>query len=81
MEHIPSDDVGVVIDNILSSADTVFFQISTVSDIMGKMFGHDLHLTVRPHQWWQEVLSEYGEVTLSEDHGVASIFIVKRVKT
>ena len=78
MEHIPTDDVGVVLENILAAADKVFFQISTISDIFGAIIGCDLHLTVKPHSWWAEVLSEFGDVSWEQDLGNASLFIVNR---
>ena len=77
MEHIPTKDVGKVIDNIMKSADKVFFQISTVDDHFGKMIGHPLHLTVKPHDWWIGRFEIRGlKVEFDEDHGNASLFYV-----
>lgn len=52
MEHIPSQDVNKVLNNILMAAQHCFFQISTVDDVLGGLVGHPLHLTVRPYEWW-----------------------------
>ena len=35
LEHIPTEDVDKVLDNCLASCKHVFFQISTVDDVMG----------------------------------------------
>lgn len=78
MEHIPPEDVDAVIDNITAAAYNVFFQISTVPDVMGAMIGQDLHLTVKPHGWWLETLSRFGTVTWHQDAGEASMFVVRK---
>lgn len=62
MEHIPTDDVPFVLKNILSSAQHVFFGISTVQDQMGVLIGETLHLTVQPLSWWLQKLAEAGAV-------------------
>lgn len=55
MEHIPTEKVGRVIQNILLAAQHVFFSISTVDDSCGKIIGEPLHLTVQPFEWWEEL--------------------------
>lgn len=77
MEHIPTHNVGLVLSNIMRAAKVVFFQISTVPDNMGALIGHDLHLTVKPHAWWLDVLSRY-KVRWHEAGEIASLFIVER---
>jgi hypothetical protein len=63
MEHIQPERVDVVLRNILSSAQHVYFQISTVPDHFGpKIFGEPLHLTVKPLEWWLARLEEIGAV-------------------
>lgn len=78
MEHIPPDDVQSVLRNVCDAADTVFFQISTVPDVCGELIGHPLHLTVQPHAWWREQLSQFGEVTFERDLGQSSLFLVRQ---
>lgn len=78
MEHIPPGDVLRVVENIMAAADSVFFQISTVPDVMGALIGQDLHLTVMPHAWWKETLSRFGSVTWEQDAGDASLFVVRK---
>ena len=79
MEHIEPENVDTVVGNIMQSADSVFFQISTVPDVMGAMIGQELHLTVRPHVWWSELLGKFGTVCWEQDSGDASMFVVKKV--
>jgi SAM-dependent methyltransferase len=60
LEHIPTEDVDKVLDNCLASCKHVFFQISTVDDVMGGMIGHPLHLTVKPYEWWLKKFTNRG---------------------
>jgi SAM-dependent methyltransferase len=76
MEHIPTDQVHLVIANILAASDRCWFQISTVLDQMGSLIGQRLHLTVRDHDWWRDTLSIFGEVTFEEEHETLSRFYV-----
>jgi hypothetical protein len=78
MEHIPTDDVGKVLTNILASAETVFFQISTVPDNMGALIGRPLHLTVRDHLWWRNWMEEVGTIEWERKDDLASLFLVKK---
>ena len=52
MEHIPEKDVDAVLNNCLLACRHVFFNISTVPDVSGKLVGHPLHLSVHPYEWW-----------------------------
>lgn len=79
MEHIPSEDVLKVIQNIMEAAETVFFQISTVADVFGQVINQPLHLSVFDHIKWMTTFLEHGYDVLEDiDGGNASIFIVKR---
>lgn len=79
MEHIPTDQVRDVINNIMACAETVFFQISTVPDIMGAHINQVLHLTVNNHEQWEALFKELGyEAVLSFDKGDASQFVLSR---
>lgn len=60
MEHIPLKDVDTVLKNIMNSAKTCFFQISTVQDVYGDVIGQRLHHTVRPFEWWKYKFHELG---------------------
>jgi hypothetical protein len=79
MEHIPTEDVEAVIANIMASAETVFFQISTVPDSFGVVIGQPLHLTVKPHDWWLGLFTYLGfSVSWSECADTYSRFLVRR---
>lgn len=77
MEHIPPDDVDRVLQNILLSAQHVFFQISCVDDVCGALIGAPLHLSVHPHDWWLKRLQALECVVhWSEDCGSHCMFYV-----
>jgi SAM-dependent methyltransferase len=79
MEHIPPDDVRLVIKNIMDAAKTVFFQISTTEDHYGQLIENHLHLTVREGAWWKAVAEELGySVSWSHEHECAVFLIVHR---
>lgn len=80
MEHIPSEDVNTVIKNIMKAcAKGVFFQISTVPDVGGKLIGQQLHLSVRPHGWWRSKFERMGYfVSWQEMRPEASCFFLKK---
>lgn len=81
MEHIPPEKVDAVILNIMESSPEVFFQISTVPDIMGSIIGQTLHLTVRPHEWWRKKFEDLGfSVKWEEKTDIASLFFIQPVK-
>lgn len=60
MEHIPPDQVDLVLTNILQAARHVFFQISCVDDSCGKLIGHALHLSVHEPAWWKKKFEDLG---------------------
>ncbi len=77
MEHLPPDQVEPVILNIMASASKVFFQIATVPDNFGAVIGHQLHLTVRPHEWWADQLSRSCAVAWDSRLEGRSQFVVE----
>jgi hypothetical protein len=77
MEHIPTEKVETVIENIMGSAKSVFFQISTVQDVFGDMIHQRLHNTVKNHLWWTEQFRALGfEIQWQEERDNASCFLV-----
>jgi hypothetical protein len=79
MEHIPTGDVDAVVHNIMASAETVFFQISTVNDKMGSLIGQHLHLTVKPHLWWHRLFWMLGyQIAWEQEQDICSSFLVKK---
>lgn len=80
MEHIPTKDVQTVIDNIMASAETTYFQISTIPDNFGAVIAQQLHLTIQPHEWWRDRFAAYSIAW--EEHGdICSSFLIKREKS
>jgi SAM-dependent methyltransferase len=60
MEHLPPNEVDLVLSNILQSANHVFFQISCQDDVCGAQVGEELHLTVKPYEWWVKKFREHN---------------------
>jgi len=78
MEHIPTEYTMLVIDRIISSCRTSWFQIALVPDSFGVMIGQPLHLTVRPFSWWLEHLRGAGKVTDARDLCEQALFVVEK---
>ena len=77
MEHIPEDKVDIVLNNILRSANEVFFQISCIQDGCGRLIGEVLHLTVKSYEWWMEKFREHkATIHWSHNSGGEAIFYV-----
>ena len=77
MEHIPTNDVSTVIFNIMNSADKVFFQISTIDDVMGAAINEPLHLTVKPYEWWRSKFISSGyHIEWADEQESAVLFYV-----
>lgn len=62
MEHIPPEQVDLVLKNILRSANHVFFQISLEDDLMGARIGEPLHLTVESFDWWKKKFAQHQAI-------------------
>lgn len=67
MEHIPTDRVHEVLQNIRRSVRVAcFFQIAMFPDHFGPaLIGESLHLTVQPPEWWFEQFRLSGWLTLT----------------
>lgn len=77
MEHIPPESVEIVIKNITAAAETVFFQISTIPDSCGDLIGEQLHLTVRPHEWWADLFLSLGlRIAWQQKEATVAMFVV-----
>jgi SAM-dependent methyltransferase len=75
MEHIPPEDVGRVLANIMAAVPRCFFQIATVPDAFGAAIGQALHLTVQDHDWWA---AKFRNVLWSDRTPMHSTFYVSR---
>lgn len=77
MEHIPPDDVDTVLTNIMTSAETVFFQICTIDDDFGElMYDEPLHLTVIPGETWIGIFESLGYTVAWYDIGATECRLV-----
>jgi len=60
MEHIPTDDVDLVLENISEHISIgVMFGIARLPDLDGVSLGLELHLTIADRDWWDEKLLRY----------------------
>lgn len=78
LEHVPTADVPNVIRNIMASAESVLFQVSTVKDQFGAFVGSSLHQTVKPHSWWAMWFGNLCHIEWQEELPSASLFHVTR---
>jgi precorrin-6B methylase 2 len=78
LEHIRPDQVGQVVSNIMAAADKVFFSIGTAPDQCGALIQDELHLTVRPHEWWVEQLQQAGTIQWQQQNPIDSWFVLQR---
>lgn len=76
MEHIPTEDVGRVIGNIMAAVPSCFFEISTVQDDFGALIGTHLHNTVRNHDWWRSAIEDHGAIAWQQADKTRSAFLV-----
>ena len=75
LEHIPPEQVDVVLGIFLKAAQHVFFQISCEDDHCGEMIGQKLHLSVHDYTWWHSKLQELECVFhWSADYGTHCCF-------
>lgn len=80
MEHIAPEDVDDVIDNILSAAKKVYFQISLEHDVCGQLIGEDLHLTVHSMEWWTRKFRRHRAlIYYSDKRNENAIFYVTKL--
>ena len=58
LEHIPTEHVDAVLDNLAKlGVKGVFMQIALWADAWGDKIGETLHLTVQPPAWWMEKIT------------------------
>ena len=79
MEHIPTEQVDLVLSNILLASKSVFFEISTQHDGFGihPDIDDELHLTVENyHDWAQRLLDQHTFILRSSDKQNSVIFYV-----
>jgi SAM-dependent methyltransferase len=79
MEHLDPSQVRNSLMQMKSAVEFLYLRISTRPDVMGKLIGERLHLTVYPIEWWLDVLNELQfEILYSDEHKEeAATFFVK----
>jgi len=57
LEHVPEDEVGKVIHDLINYTDKVLF-VSISTKKAKKTFGNgeNVHVTIRPKEWWEDML-------------------------
>lgn len=78
MEHIPPEDTHKALGNMFASTPRVYFRIDTEADNCGALIGATLHMAVRSHDEWRDILSEFGAITHEEARAGHSIFYVEK---
>ena len=80
-EHIPEEDIDKVLDNILKSSKSVFFQISNFPETWGDhpAVQEELHMNVQDYYYWLAKFAEHqGVVRRSNRLYGLSIYLVSR---
>ena len=66
LEHIPTERVDKVLDNLAAMTGYgAFMQIALFADGFGQRIGQTLHLTVKPADWWLEQINARWEIKSS----------------
>ena len=79
MEHIPTEAVDAVLENIRLVAPETYLSIAFQDDSCGALIDEPLHLTVRPYEWWLKELRKLGDVVDARDLLQQGVFHVRFV--
>lgn len=77
MEHLPTERVAEALANMARHAGKTYFQIANFHCHEGDKIGEHLHLTVKPYQWWKDLLNQYFEVLWCEAAAKHHVFVCK----
>jgi hypothetical protein len=77
LEHIPGAEAAI--DTMLDCTPNLFLRVDTEEDDFGEMIGHDLHVTLKPHEEWRAILSRRAEIVWEQQDGRISSFYVRRL--
>ena len=82
MEHLPTQFVGLALDNMLRfCSQGLFLSINLYDDVAGpRALGKSLHQTVRPFTWWRDTLRELGRVVEARDTHLCGLYLVEPVR-
>ena len=59
LEHIPPEEVDVVVERICACCDELWMKIAYFNS---QLRGLDLHLTMKPSEWWVKIFEQWGKV-------------------
>ena len=76
MEHMPTEWVMYVLNNIKTTTKNCWFLIPFTSDVFGRVIGQPLHLTVRPFTWWRDRMREIGDLVDARDLMGRGVFLL-----
>ncbi|MBI4020250.1 MAG: methyltransferase domain-containing protein [Candidatus Aenigmarchaeota archaeon] len=63
MEHIPEENVAPSLDEMARvCSEYLFISVCPTPSHHLSLEGENLHLTVRPVEWWEQAFSQYGDV-------------------
>lgn len=65
MEHLPEDKIDAVLENMAAMCEQVYLQIALFPHVMD---GVELHLTLKPAEWWIKKVGQYFNVIDSESN-------------
>lgn len=65
LEHIPENEIGKILADLISYTDKVLFlSISTKPAIKKFSNGENVHLTIKPKEWWEQMLSTAKDIKI-----------------
>lgn len=65
MEHVPEDEVGKVLAELINYADKVLFLAICTKPAKKKFSdGTNVHLTIKPKEWWDDMLSTIKNIEI-----------------
>jgi len=62
LEHVPEDEVDLVIEEFRRVSDRFFYNISLKRE-RKRVNGKNLHPTVKPSEWWIDKIEKSGEIS------------------
>lgn len=78
LEHLTENDIRIVIREAARLADSILVTVSTrPSGLLGPK-GENLHLTVRPVEWWLAQFELFFDVTATRGHDIGQLVVEGR---
>jgi hypothetical protein len=78
MEHIPTEFTALSVSEMLRVGVLSFLCISFQEEFYGRYIQQSLHLTIKPFEWWRDMLREVGTVHEARDLMGDGLFVVGR---